>query len=211
MSVRVKICGITNREDAEAAVDAGADALGFILYPKSKRYIPIQDAIKIVDALPPFVQTVAVTVNAVKDFMDLGWRKQLKNFNIAQLHGEETPVHVRAVGKYLPVIKVFPADKSRLIAPAHYEVSAFLLDTPTAEYGGSGKTFDWELVEGFRALTEKPLILSGGLTVDNVAEAVARVQPYGVDVSSGVEVAPGRKDHQKIRDFIAQCRLCRST
>ena len=92
--MRVKICGITNREDAEAAVAAGADALGFILYEKSKRFISMEDAIRIVEALPPFVQTVAVTVNAVKEFTNLGWRKQLKNFGLAQLHGEETPIHV---------------------------------------------------------------------------------------------------------------------
>ena len=113
MPVRVKICGITNREDAEAAVAAGADALGFILYPKSKRFISIEDAIRIVEGLPPFVQTVAVTVNAVKEFTNLGWRKQLKNFGIAQLHGQESPAHVKAVSKYLPVIKVFPADRAR--------------------------------------------------------------------------------------------------
>src|SRR5476651_313449 len=113
MPVRVKICGITNREDAEAAVAAGADALGFILVEKSRRFIAIEDAIRIVAKLPPFVQTVAVTVNATKEFTNLGWRKLLKNFNIAQLHGEESPVHVRAVGKYLPVIKVFPADHAQ--------------------------------------------------------------------------------------------------
>ena len=106
--MRVKICGITNLPDAEAAVAGGADALGFILYEKSKRFISIEDAIRIVEQLPPFVTTVAVTVNAVKEFTDLGWRKKLKNFNVAQLHGEESPGHVRAVGKYLPVIKVFP-------------------------------------------------------------------------------------------------------
>src|SRR5471032_2714559 len=142
MSMRVKICGITNREDAEVAIAAGADALGFILYEKSKRFIPIEDAIRIVEMLPPFVQTVAVTVNAVKEFTNLGWRKQLKNFNVAQLHGEESPAHVKAVGKYLPVIKVFPADKARVITPAHYEVSAFMLDTPSQERGGTGRVFD---------------------------------------------------------------------
>src|ERR1700677_3635052 len=128
--MRVKICGITNLEDAEAAVAAGAEALGFILYEKSRRFIPMGDAIRLVEALPPFVQTVAVTVNATKEFTNLGWRKQLKYFGVAQLHGEETPVHVKAVGKYLPVIKVFPADMARTISPGHYEVSAFMLDTP---------------------------------------------------------------------------------
>ena len=206
MPVRVKICGITNREDAEAAIAAGADALGFILYEKSRRFIPIERAIEIVEALPPFVQTVAVTVNAVKEFTNLAWRKQLKNFNLAQLHGEESPAHVRAVGKYLPVIKVFPADTARLIAPAHYEVSAFMIDTPSQAYGGTGVIFDWDWAMEFKAKTTKPLILSGGLNPENVAKAIEKVQPYAVDVASGVEASPGRKDHAKLRDFIQICK-----
>ncbi len=204
--MRVKICGITNLEDAEAAIEAGADALGFILYEKSKRFISIEDAIRIVEALPPFVQTVAVTVNATKEFTNLGWRKQLKKFSVAQLHGEETPVHVKAVGKYLPVIKVFPADKARTITPEHYEVSAFMLDTPSEERGGTGRIFDWNLAVEFKKRTTKPLILSGGLNPENVAKAIETVQPYAVDVSSGVEASPGRKDHAKLRDFIQICK-----
>jgi len=206
MSVRVKICGTTNLADAEAAVEAGADALGFILYEKSKRFIPIEEAIKIVEQLPPFVTTVAVTVNAVKQFTDLGWRKQLKNFNVAQLHGEESPGHVRAVGKYLPVVKVFPADKARLIAPAHYEVSAFMLDTPSQAFGGTGVVFDWDYAVDFKTRTTKPLILAGGLNPENVAKAIGKVHPYAVDVVSGVEASPGRKDHAKLKDFIQICK-----
>jgi phosphoribosylanthranilate isomerase len=205
--MRVKICGITNLQDAEAAVATGADALGFILYEKSKRFIPIEDAIRIVELLPPFVQTVAVTVNAVKEFTNLGWRKQLKKFGLAQLHGEETPAHVKAVGKYLPVIKVFPADKARLITPAHYEVSAFMLDTPSQERGGTGRTYDWKLAVEFQKRITKPLILSGGLNPENVAAAIETVQPYAVDVNSGVEVSPGRKDHAQLQKFI---RICKS-
>jgi phosphoribosylanthranilate isomerase len=208
MSVRVKICGITNREDAEVAVAAGADALGFILYTKSKRYIPVEDAIRIVDALPPFVQTVAVTVNAVKEFTNLGWRKQLKNFNVAQLHGEETPHHVKAVSKYLPVIKAFPADVAAKIAPGDYHVAAFLLDTPSAERGGTGRVFDWTLAVEFAKRTTTPLVLSGGLNPENVAKAIHTVHPYAVDVASGVEASPGRKDHAKLRDFIQICKSC---
>src|SRR5271154_2444727 len=113
--IRIKICGITNLEDAMAAIEAGADALGFILYEKSKRFIPIEKAIAIVEQLPPFVQTVAVTVNATKEFTNLGWRKQLKHFGAAQLHGSESPVHAQAVGKYLPVIKVFSADQAAAV------------------------------------------------------------------------------------------------
>ena len=207
MAVRIKICGITNLEDAEAAVAAGADALGFILYEKSKRFIPIGDAIRIVEMLPPFVQTVAVTVNAVKEFTNLGWRKQLKNFGVAQLHGDESPQHVKAVSKYLPVIKVFPADLAQTISPGHYDVTAFMLDTPSAERGGTGRVFDWNLaVEFKKRIGGKPLVLSGGLDPENVAKAIETVHPYAVDVSSGVEASPGRKDHAKLRDFIQICK-----
>ncbi len=206
MSLRIKICGITNRDDAFAALEAGADALGFILYPNSKRFIPIEKAIEIVETLPPFVQTVAVTVNAMKEFTNLGWRKQLKTFGIAQLHGQESPVHVKAVSKYLPVIKVFPADKALTIQPHDYPVSAFMLDTPSPEHGGTGRAFDWNLAVEFKKRTAKPLILSGGLNPENVAKAIETVQPYAVDVSSGVEASPGRKDHAKLRDFIRICK-----
>jgi phosphoribosylanthranilate isomerase len=207
MAVRVKICGITNREDAEAAVAAGADALGFILYEKSKRFIAIEEAIRIVNGLPPFVTTVAVTVNAVREFTNLGWRKQLKHFGVAQLHGEESPQHVKAVSKYLPVIKVLPADVAQTITPQLYDVAAFMLDTPAAERGGTGRVFDWNLaVEFKKRIGAKPLVLSGGLTPENVAKAIGTVQPYAVDVASGVEASPGRKDHAKLRDFIQICK-----
>ena len=207
MPLRVKICGITNQEDALAAVDAGADALGFILYPQSKRFISIERAIEIVEGLPPFVTTVAVTVNATREFSNLGWRKQLKNFGAVQLHGEETPVHCRAVSKYLPVIKAIDADRAAKIVPQDYPVSAFLLDTPSPEHGGTGRTFDWKLALNFKERAGKPLILSGGLTPENVAVAIETVHPYAVDVSSGVELSPGKKDHAKVREFI---RICKS-
>jgi phosphoribosylanthranilate isomerase len=204
--MRVKICGITNLEDAEAAIAAGADALGFILYEKSKRFIAIERALAIVEALPPFVQTVAVTVDATREFSNLGYRKQLKQFNVAQLHGHESPVHCRAVSKYLPVIKARPADQALAIPPENYPVAAFLLDTPSPEHGGTGRSFDWDLAVAFQKRTQKPLILSGGLHPENVARALEAVHPYAVDVSSGVESAPGRKDHAKLRDFIQICK-----
>jgi phosphoribosylanthranilate isomerase len=202
--MRIKICGITNLDDARAAIDAGADALGFILYDKSNRYIPIERALEIVEALPPFVTTVAVTVDAVREFTNLAYRKQLKQFNVAQLHGHESGAHCRAVSKYLPVIKALPADTGE--NASFFPVSAFLLDTPSPEHGGTGRTFDWDLAIAFKKKTNKPVILSGGLNPENVAEAIRVVQPYAVDVSSGVESAPGRKDHAKLRDFIRQCK-----
>ena len=205
--MKIKICGITNLDDALAAIDAGADALGFILYEKSKRFISIEKAMEIVEALPPFVQTVAVTVDATREFSNLGWRKQLKHFNVAQLHGNETPVHCRAVSKYLPVIKALPADRALAIPPENYPVAAFLIDTPSPEHGGTGRAFDWNLALKFMKRTKKPVILSGGLNPENVASAIEAVHPYAVDVSSGVESSPGRKDHARLRDFI---RLCKS-
>ena len=206
MYTRVKICGITNREDAEAAISLGADALGFILYEKSKRYIPMEQAMAIIDELPPLVQAVAVTVDATREFSNLGWRKQLKHFGAAQLHGNETPGHVRAVGKYLPVIKALAADRALLIPPENYPVTAFLLDTPSPKHGGTGRSFNWDLAVEFKKRTNQPLLLSGGLTPDNVARAIEAVHPYGVDVSSGVEASPGKKDHAKLRDFIQVCK-----
>lgn len=206
MPVRVKICGITNEEDALAAIAYGADALGFILYEKSKRYIPVEKALQIVRQLPPFVQTVAVTVNATKEWSNLGWRKQLKQFGLCQLHGEETPVHCKAISHYRPVIKALAADMAGKVIPAAYPVSAFLLDAPSKEWGGTGHTFDWSLAQAFKTRTDKPIILAGGLTPENVAEAVQKVQPYAVDVSSGVEASPGRKDRARLRDFIQICK-----
>ncbi len=204
--MRVKICGITNLPDAKTAIAAGADALGFILYAPSKRFIAIEDAIRIVEQLPPFVQTVAVTVNATKEFTNLGWRKQLKQFGLVQLHGQETPIHVKAVSKYLPVIKVFPADQAASVTPAQYDVSAFMLDTPSKDHGGTGVSFDWNLALEFKKRTTKPLILSGGLNPENVAKAIELVHPYAVDVASGIETSPGKKDHGKLRDFIQICK-----
>jgi phosphoribosylanthranilate isomerase len=208
MPPRIKICGITNLDDARAAVDLGADALGFILYEKSRRFIPLERALEIVETLPPFVTTVAVTVDAVREFTNLGYRKMLKQFNAAQLHGRESPAHCRAVAKYLPVIKALPGHAGADPSPYAGTVAAFLLDTPSPEHGGTGRTFDWDLAVAFRKRTNRPLILSGGLNPENVAEAIRTVQPYAVDVSSGVESAPGRKDHAKLRDFILQCKIC---
>ena len=203
--VKIKICGITNLADAEVAVKAGADALGFVLYPKSPRYVPPARAAEIIRALPPFCETVAVLVDpSVTEIEEIAREVPFTHW---QLHGKETPELVCAI-KPRRTIKAlrlpWEGDAATLAA---YDVSAFLLDTPCREHGGSGKTFDWDLVAAFREQTRKPLILSGGLTVDNVGAAIRRVQPYGVDVSSGVETAPGVKDHEKIRKFITACRL----
>jgi phosphoribosylanthranilate isomerase len=209
-SLKIKICGITRLDDARAALDAGADAIGFIFYPQSKRYITPEAVGAIVAALPSFVHTVGVTVNlAPSELAELARVAPLSHW---QLHGDETSSTAaahQALGARR-LIKVLPlpwtGGAAELGAFAAHGTGAFLLDTPSPEYGGTGRTFDWDLVAAFREKTSVPLILSGGLTADNVAEAIARVHPYGVDVSSGVESAPGIKDHAKLRHFIAACR-----
>lgn len=201
--VRIKVCGITSRKDALAAVELGADALGFVFYEKSPRYIDPDDAARIVAALPPFVTTVGVFV----DLHPSGVNRivRISGLDRAQLHGDETPGDCSQVE--VPVVKAFrvrgPEDTEGLDG---YEVSAFLLDTYREGVpGGTGETFDWGLAAGTVEKGET-VILSGGLNPNNVAEAVERVRPYGVDVSSGVEKGPGVKDHGKIEAFIGAAR-----
>ncbi|HEY8967031.1 MAG TPA: phosphoribosylanthranilate isomerase [Candidatus Methylacidiphilales bacterium] len=207
----MKICGITREEDAAAAVAAGAHALGFILYPKSPRYVSPERAAEILATVPPYVERVAVLVNPAEG--EIARIAGIAPFSQWQLHGGESPASIAALRRVHPyrVVKAlhlpFPDGETGLAAYADAGVGAFLLDTPCKEYGGSGKTFDWDLVEAFRRenVRDLPLVLSGGLTADNVAEAVARVRPYAVDVSSGVESAPGIKDPAKIERFISAC------
>jgi phosphoribosylanthranilate isomerase len=195
---RVKICGITNLEDALFAAEAGADALGFVFYARSPRCIALDRAREIVLRLPPFVATVGVFVNK-----ELNRVKEIMahcHLDYAQLHGDETPEQVAALApRAIKAVRVRSAmDVERL---STYQAVAYLLDTyhPT-KHGGTGEAFDWELAVA--AKRYGPIILAGGLTPDNVADAIKRVHPYAVDVSSGVEAAPGIKDHQKVQRFI---------
>lgn len=207
MTPRVKICGITTAEDAAAAVDAGADALGFVFYRKSPRCVEPLVVRSIVAGLPPFVVPVGVFVNedekVVRDHMDTC------GLALAQLHGNESAAYCEALGR--PVVKALALkDRASLLALAEYkgraQVRAFLLDafSPDA-HGGTGRTVDWSLAAELAA--SLTIILAGGLTPDNVATAVKAVNPYAVDVSSGVESGPGRKDHQKLRAFIRAAKL----
>lgn len=199
MSVKVKICGITNAPDAAAAVEAGADALGFMFYEKSPRYVSIPQAAEIIRHLSPFVLKVGVFVDASEDLVmraigDCG-------LNLLQFHGDETPEYCTQFG--LMSMKAFRIrDAESLKSLANYPTDAWLLDAFVADKrGGTGERFNWDLaIEAKKA--GRPIFLAGGLTPTNVADAVARVQPYGVDVSSGVEAEPGRKDHAKVREFI---------
>lgn len=202
--VRIKICGITNEEDAAAAVRAGADALGFIFYVGSPRCVEPGRAAEIVAGLPPFVVPVGVFVNAAAG--DVDGICETAGIRVVQLHGDETPGFCGTLGR--PVIKAFRVrDASWKSDAAAYPVGAVLLDTYAEDrYGGTGTTFDWRLVEG----SPHRVILSGGLNPDNVAEAVRSVRPYGVDTGSGVEREPGRKDHEKIRAFVESARRTKS-
>jgi len=200
MPVRVKICGITNAEDALAAVDAGADALGFIFFAGSPRFVEPAVAQRIIARLPPFVSTVGVFVD--ETFENVERISGLTELTAIQLHGNEPPAFCAALT--LPVIKAFRIrDKSSLDQLKNYDPSAFLLDSYVpGQLGGTGAKFNWEFALEAKPLG-KPIILAGGLTPDNVADAVVKTLAYAVDVSSGVEFAPGRKDAVKMRDFIA--------
>jgi phosphoribosylanthranilate isomerase len=197
--MKVKICGITRLDDALAACDAGADAIGFVFAPEAKarnRHIEVEEALAIAEQMPPFVTTVAVCVNEPLEKLV----RYLAYFDCLQLHGEEPPESI-PMGHL--AIKAFRAGPEFFIDDMlAYHTRAYLLDAFVPDQrGGTGKTCDWETAK-LAVATGKPIILSGGLTPENVAEAVLQVRPYAVDVSGGVESAPGKKDHERIRRFI---------
>jgi len=199
MAVKVKICGITNLPDGLAAAEAGADALGFLFYDQSPRCISVEAAAALVPQLPPFVLKVGVFVNAPDDLVVRAIRQC--GLNLLQFHGDESPEYCLQFG--LMSVKAFRVqDAASLQALPTYHTDAWLLDTYSPDKpGGTGDTFNWELaLEAQR--WGRPIFLAGGLTPENVAEVVRRVRPYGVDVSTGVEAAPGRKDHAKVKAFI---------
>jgi phosphoribosylanthranilate isomerase len=202
LRTRIKICGITRPGDAVAAAQAGADAIGLVFYPPSPRFLNVERAREIRDALPPFVQAVALFVNP--DAAQVAQAIGRVHPALLQFHGEETPDFCSQFG--LPYVKACRVTQGvdllkylRLFSTA----SGWLLDAHVEEYGGVGASFDWSLVP---ARLERPLVLSGGLTRENVGEAVRRVRPWAVDVSSGVESSKGIKDAAKIAAFIAEVR-----
>jgi phosphoribosylanthranilate isomerase len=203
MSVKVKICGITNLDDARLAVELGADALGFVFYKKSPRNVSVRDAANICYALPPFVTKVGVFVNELEYEIEKAISECL--LTALQFHGDEPPGFcTKFAAKSIKAIRMRSEDDLR--AASEYDVDALLLDTYTeTERGGTGKTFDWELAVRAKQL-RKPIILSGGLNTVNVQEAIRKVRPYAVDVSSGVEREPGKKDPEKLRRFIELCK-----
>jgi phosphoribosylanthranilate isomerase len=203
--VRVKICGITNAADALAAIDAGANLIGFNFYAKSPRHITEAEASKIRPHLPKRVKAVGIFVNAMPaEIAEL--RKSLK-LDAAQLHGDESPETAAEIARSLSVIKAFRIESDFPLSTLdeYPEAFAYLFDAAhTGQYGGTGHATDWDAAR--RAALGHRIILAGGLKVENVAAAVRIVRPYGVDVASGVESEPGKKDHGRLREFIQEVR-----
>ncbi|MET1079134.1 MAG: phosphoribosylanthranilate isomerase [Pseudomonas sp.] len=201
--VRSKICGITRIEDALAAAAAGADAIGLVFYAPSPRAVTLAQARAIVAALPPFVTTVGLFVDASR--CELGEILDAVPLDLLQFHGDETPADCAGHGRrYLKALRVAPGDDIAARCRAYPEAAGILLDTYVPGVpGGTGEAFDWSLVP---ADLPVPLILAGGLTPANVAQAIRQVRPYGVDVSGGVEAGKGIKDADKIRAFLREVR-----
>ena len=196
--VKVKVCGMTSLKDALVAVEGGADAVGFIFYKKSPRSVTMKTVREIVLELPPFVDTVGVFVDETAE--QINKIADYCNLDIIQLHGDESPTFCKKIRR--KVIKAFRIkDMQSVKKLSSFQVSGFLLDTFSENlHGGTGKVFDWNL-----ALPAKkfgPVIMAGGLTPNNVQQAVRQISPYGVDVCSGVESEPGIKDHKKVRAFL---------
>lgn len=203
MKVRVKICGITNLYDALAAVDFGADALGFVFFSKSPRCISYNKAAEIIRKLPSFITTVGVFVNEKIENIEKAIYST--GIDVVQLHGDEPPEMCNLSRRIIKAIRVKSHESLDPLIKYKDKVSAFLLDTFTPNvFGGSGQIFNWDI-----AIDAKPfgrIILSGGLTTDNIVEAIRRVKPYGVDVSSSIESEKGKKDHKKMKLFIEKAK-----
>ena len=203
MTVRIKICGITREGDALAAVQAGADALGFLFYPKSKRHISPEQARDIIRALPPLITAVGVFANERAE--TIAAVRETCGLDAVQLHGEETPEFCRSLpGK---TIKAFRLQNAETLAAAHaFSTGAWLFDgyVPN-QRGGTGSPFNWGWIRQSSPLP-RPFIVAGGLTPANVGNCIKTVRPYAVDVSSGVEEKAGKKDMKKMRRFVAAVR-----
>lgn len=204
--VRSKICGITRIEDALAAVEAGADAIGLVFYGKSPRAVSIEQAAAIVQALPPFVTSVGLFVDMPRD--QLQQLLQRLPLDLLQFHGDESPADCEGHGRpYIKALRVRPGEDVAAAMAPYAGARGILLDTFVEGVpGGTGASFDWSLVPEDAA---KPIILAGGLDADNVATAIRQVRPHAVDVSGGVEASKGIKDAGKIRAFVRAVRDAR--
>jgi len=199
MQVKVKICGITNSDDASAAVDFGADALGFVFFQGSPRCISYANAAAIIRKLPSFITTIGVFINEKPEQIEQIIR--LTGIDVVQLHGEEPPGICNISRRIIKAIRVKSLESLDPLIHFKDRVSAFLLDTFSPDvFGGTGQIFNWDIAVEAKQFGK--IILAGGLNPDNIAEAIRRVRPYGVDVSSGVESEKGKKDRKKMKLFI---------
>ena len=215
---RIKICGLTRIDDVRAAVSAGADALGFVFYPKSPRYVTPAQAGALIAAIPPFVTATGLFVNATPD--ELAQTLRSAPVGLLQFHGDESPEQCAQLAASVarPWIKAFRVrpdttgadllEYERLCRAASPLFSSLLLDTYVDAYGGAGKVFDWSLIPNERA---PRVVLSGGLSAQNATDAVTRVRPFAVDVSSGVERDKGIKDASRIAAFVDAVRAADAT
>ncbi len=207
--VRIKICGMTRLGDAMAAVNAGVDALGFIFYKESSRNIDPEKAKTIIEQLPPLVDVVGVFVD--KKRKEVEEIVEYCRLDYVQLHGNESPQYCEKLSReaapcqVLKALRVGPELTAEMVQPYIANVKGFLLDTYKKNVvGGTGEVFDWSIIE--QLSLHKPFLLAGGLSVDNVTEALEAVNPYGVDANSGLEIAPGIKDPELIAAFIEKVR-----
>ncbi len=198
--IKVKICGITNIEDAMYAVEYGADALGFVFYNRSPRHVTEKVAKQIISHLPPFILTVGVFVNESVENISKIVKKC--DIDIVQLHGDEGPGFCKKVRKrVIKAVRIKNVESLKTLSLYKNKINALLLDSFNEEvYGGTGNRFDWSLAK--KAKKHGKIILAGGLNIENVSKAVKLVKPYAVDVSSGVEAGPGKKDKKKVKKFI---------
>jgi phosphoribosylanthranilate isomerase len=207
LTAKVKVCGITSFEDAALALDCGADALGFNFFPRSPRFIDPVQAKEIIHRLPPLLTSVGVFVNVPKPHKvaDLA---RAAGIRVLQLHGDESSEYCQSLTDWTLIKALRISSKSILSDLENYPVQAFLLDArDDLLFGGTGKTFDWSLCQKIGKL--RPLILAGGLNAANVGRAIQITRPYAVDVCSGVESAPGKKDKFKLKEFMEEVRNAR--
>jgi phosphoribosylanthranilate isomerase len=197
--IRIKVCGICSPNDALHAVEAGADAVGMVFYEKSPRNISVEQARNIIKAIPPFVTTVGLFVNRSQKFVEETIKQT--GIDLLQFHGDEREEYCRGFDRpYIKALRIGPDTDIIELCAAYPTARGILADSYTAGIpGGTGKTFDWKLIPADISL---PLILAGGLNSENVGQAISRVNPWAVDVSSGVEDSPGHKNRQKIIDFV---------
>ena len=194
---RIKICGLTRPQDVDAAVEAGADAIGLVFYEASPRYVTLDAAQRLVSRLPPFVTPVGLFVNAQRE--DIDRALQALPQLILQFHGDETPSDCQTFARpYLRAVRMAVGVDLLDSAAQYFDAQALLLDAHVQGYGGSGKVFDWSLIPDH---VPRPVVLSGGLYAGNVTEGILQVRPSAVDVSSGVEVSKGIKDPLAMRQF----------